>query len=836
MDTKVSSVLEKARHEKSKGNYQKAAKRLSDAITKAPEVLELYLEAADACLEGGESLQATQFLKRSYAKFRAESERIDAYASEKLKSTDDPVLGKFLLEQAIKKKALEDATEVLDALRDRTVSELLQRTRNKKQSLTSASRGGHALENESVTNLLCESLLCLRLGRMKEAVRGFLRILDEKPVENEVFEPFFAHLEKKYPKAGRIRFAYACSLIHSQEYDQAMSRLVQSVKMDPKIGEDGLKLLRGLSDTSQDLPESIQGALVEILLVTGGVSQAAELLGEKLKNTPEKAKSVIELVEPYINDADDGCVLRFLYVDAALLAKQTRRALDMLKRTGAEAPDGIDLFGWLEKKSEEQFLPMEILVYLGELAIGNKLFDRAIEIFDAVLNNSPADGPTVTTLVQKYKDLDPRLAEFWEAHGDVNVQPAKPDADGFEFEHFENNEFLFSSGSVSPPQEERAEMGPTVFGIEIESTRPEDQPAAVLSEEVARAESPPGEPKDVTNLDAGLSTDDGADTIVWQEEDSSGMADTPVESPDTGGKTNDETGEDSGADDVSWLDANNGDVFPAPDEGEADSLFEPGLSLEPTVSEHSLDSIEIDPVEETRGDGEDNDLDQNAPDEREPSACHEIDEDYVKNVAGAIREAGAALFFHIDTGGKTPPADAGGHDQEQAGRPAPAEEVAGESPETTRFDRRFEDFLRGELDNTAVLTLLQEALADGKIDELRELLHFEPATPEEAYVQTRYRVDYFLCRGLPAAALDVLASIDLRSLTPERKKEVLCKKAACQTEMLDFESAHRTYLKLLKQCPSQEVSTMAKRNYDQYLRDQCESNPVLIKTTSLHEE
>ena len=82
-------------------------------------------------------------------------------------------------------------------------------------------------------------------------------------------------------------------------------------------------------------------------------------------------------------------------------------------------------------------------------------------------------------------------------------------------------------------------------------------------------------------------------------------------------------------------------------------------------------------------------------------------------------------------------------------------------------------------------------------------------------------------------AVDLLAGVDLDALSPENRKEMLKKQAVCQKRMNDVEGAHNTYLRLLKEDPSPEVERIARQNYEQYLRDQCERKPVLEKITTL---
>ncbi|MGD8413789.1 MAG: hypothetical protein PVF33_06130, partial [Candidatus Latescibacterota bacterium] len=539
MNNKVTPVLEKALQDKVKGNYQKALRRLTEALEKHSDEMELYVEGADVCLEGGEPLQATHFLKKAYTRFSAEKERLDTFSREKLRKTGDPVLGKFLLELAIKRRELDWCCEILEDLQDRTVRELLQRTRTKKQTLTAAARGGYAIKSELVVNILSEALLCLRLGRMKAAVQAFIEILDDKPVENEVLEPFFGGLEKKYPKAGRIRYVYACSLIYTQQYDKAMSRLVQSVKMEPKIADEALERLRVLTEQFETPPPSVQDALVELLLAKGDVVRAGEILDESLANEPDQARRVMELLKPYVENVSDSLVLHYLYMEAALTADQTRRVLDKVNLIRRSEDHRDDLYQWLENKSTEQFLPAEIMIVHGEMALEAHHTSRAAEIFKAVFGSSPRDAQTVLAILEKHKDGNEKLTKLYDEQSEVlRANNPQQSDDGVEFEHFENEDFSFSSG----PREEVEnvdEPGPTAQDDKkapertVEPLELDPGPHAESRDDVEETE--PAEPLEgmtsKSPLEIGLeqaaeaAARDGALEILWEEEDSDGVLD-----------------------------------------------------------------------------------------------------------------------------------------------------------------------------------------------------------------------------------------------------------------------------------------------------------------------
>jgi tetratricopeptide (TPR) repeat protein len=267
MDPKAKSALDKALQEKVRGNHDKALKKLQEAIRKFPSEPELYIEAAEVCFEGGESLGATQFLKKAHTRFADERDRIVEFARERASTSNDPVVGKFLLEQLVKRRELTAALECLNDLQDRAIRDLLQRSRTKRQSLTSATAGGYALKGEMITNALSEALLCLRLGRFKEAVRTLLHLVEEKPVENEVLEPFFARLEKAHPKSGRVRVGYAASLLAANNPEAAMTRFVQAATIERPLADECLERIRDYRNGIEQPPASVDLATVEILLI-----------------------------------------------------------------------------------------------------------------------------------------------------------------------------------------------------------------------------------------------------------------------------------------------------------------------------------------------------------------------------------------------------------------------------------------------------------------------------------------------------------------------------------------------------------------------------------------
>ena len=184
MSSRSSSILQKVAQDRTRGDFQKALKRLRDAIQKDPSDVDLFMEAIEVALEASESIDAVDLFKRAYQRFPNHANDLWDSTLEKLRTYNDPILASFLFEFAIKKRELETGLETLSTLRDHTVNDLLKRARTKKQTLTSAMSGSAGFRNEMTVNALSEAILCLKTKRYQEAVRLFLRVLDDKPVEH----------------------------------------------------------------------------------------------------------------------------------------------------------------------------------------------------------------------------------------------------------------------------------------------------------------------------------------------------------------------------------------------------------------------------------------------------------------------------------------------------------------------------------------------------------------------------------------------------------------------------------------------------------------------------
>lgn len=528
MDNKLRSMLDRALQDKAKGNHQKALKRLNEALAKYPNEFELYLEAADVCVEGGESLQATQMLKRASKKFPSNEAQVMLFAQDKLRATGDSVLAKYLLERAIKGRKLDEAREVLEDLPDRAVRDLLQRTRTKKQSLTSASHGGYSLKGETVLNALSDAMLSLRLGRVKDSMTSFLKLLDEKPVENEVLQPFFASIEKTFPKSGRIRFALGCSLIASHNIPEAMRKLVSAARTESSLAVECLERIRHYSDTVEEVPFDVDRAVIELLMIEGDVDRAAELLQESLDKDPDLARNIVEMVGPQLEKFSNSDELNYVFLNAALMAEQTLRIIETIKRIKQEPGNTARLLSWLDCKAAEQFLPADVMLLHGEVAIAEKEYERATEVLTAVANNSANDVPSVLTLLERHKRADERLAKLFDElaakQGGERATASKGSTE--DFEHFETSDFQFSSA-----KEDAFEVKPD----------PETKEALSGAEPLSLGGDYEEDPE-FDNFSGrsvfGNTKKSESETILWEEEDANGEVETAGDAAASGAPSN----------------------------------------------------------------------------------------------------------------------------------------------------------------------------------------------------------------------------------------------------------------------------------------------------------
>lgn len=838
MNEKASSAQQKALQERKRGHFDKAVKRLEQAIVQFPDELDLYLDAVDACLEGGEVMQATNFLKTAQEKFLKDKDRVGQFVRDKLLAVHDPALARYVVENAVKRRDLDAALEHLEQIPDHVARDLLARTKTKKQSLKSASGGGYSLRSEMFTNDLLSALLLIRLASIKEGMAALVQMIDEKPAEQKMLQPFLAGLESKQPKVGRIRFAHACALWIGGNEADAITRLVEAARLDSTAIQICADRLQSLRDKTKFRPK-VERALAEVLLLKGDYDAVAVVLRTYLAENKDSGREVIMLLKPFLDPAHgiNECV--WVALDAALSLDQSAVAMEILRPLHQRGNCTPDLYARLEEKSKKGFFATEIMMFHASLALELKDFPRAAEILTAVIATSPQDVHAVLGLLDKHRTSHPALEELCRKH--AQPENAEVLAEEGDFTNFDHNDFSLSkAGGVARPAMAAAPRAPSA------PTEDGEKPASRFAEERKK----PAEKQSFIETREFTFDDDGT-----PDAQSAPNADEPVEN--------------TGDDDAGVFETSS-DLRLSPGGGKTaerkaaktpekssekpfGKLFtepEPKLETKPApkpverpAEKHAAAAAAL-----SGGAGQ-----ARAAVKLQPSsAAIAATEAHVQNVAGHLGAIGAAAFFHIDEneGAREPvqavesaaaatstlpsvdpePVHAGPEIANVA--PAAPEEPAAPTPKT--FESELACFRKGELDNAAVIALIEQAVENSRLDELHDLLAFEPKDNAEKFAQRFYEAEHHVLSNRPLPALEILTKLGDSPLTDEQKERVWFRTAVCQRTMNDFSGANDTLKRLLKAFPGHpEYDRLARRNYEQYLAEQSNDVAVLQKTTSL---
>jgi len=739
MNDKAASFIQKAQQERKRAQFDRALKRLEQGIAAFPEELDLYLEAIDTAIEGGELLQATSLLKTVQDKFTKERERVQQFVREKLQTVHDPSLARCAVEHAVKRRDLEAALDLLTDVPDHTIRELLNRARTKAQSLKSASHGGHTLRGETVVNELANAVLSVRLGNLKEAMATFVKVVEEKPVEHKGVDGFLAAIAAKNPKAGRIRHARGCAMRAGGNEIEAIHLFVEAAKLEPACAVNCLEQLEAMLESSHH-PGKVRRAVAETQLLKGDIDDAAETLREYLKENPENGREIIMLLRPFTDPANGLNACTWLSLEQSLAIEQSSLALELMRPIQVRG-HGAELFTWLEEHPLP-LPPAELAIFHASLALETKNFERAADMLGDVCAASPPDVPAVLALIDRHRSADALIDALYLKYAPRKEAPA-PAAQATEdgdFQMFEANEFrLETSANTAPasPSKEKAKprFNSSPFsGADRENALPADEAPTPF-------------------IDRGeLSLDDDG---------------------------------------------------PAP---------------------HAEEKA---PMKATRS--------------------IEITEEHVTNVAQKLYETGAAVFFHIDEDAKAAaqedevreaPAPAA-TPAAPAAEPAPpviaAAPVPGPAPAVKEtFEERYARYSRGELSNATVLVLLEEAVEDGRTEELHELLYFEPETGAEHFARYYYQAEYHILSNRPIQALEILARLDTPDLEAPQKQRVWYKIAIAQRMAHNYAGANETLDRLVQHTPGrEEFARLKRRNYEQFIESQSLAATTLEKTSSL---
>lgn len=460
MNPKIVSILEKASKEKSRGGHSKALKRITDAIEEYPLEFELYKEAIGLGLEAGEPLHTIKYFKRALSRFAADKDLLNEFALELEKKTGDPVFGKYLLEQSIKNKNLQEAYRVVQAISEHTQKDLLLRTRKKRETLSSALRGGHTLDSEIVINETSEALLNLALENLREAVQIFIQHMDSKIVKSELWEPLLLDMESLNPKNGYIRYALGSCYLSRADIDRGIQKIALAIKLNPELVDDITRRLELTTGKDSSSHESLKVALLEAYSLQGNTSKFTPLAQSILDENPQKSSQVLDLLKKHIEKNTTDWELDEFYLDASLRSKQTNRIRYYLQKTWEEKDKRRNNLDWLESRAKSGVLPADLQIYFGKLVLDEGRTDWAINIFKRTASASPAEVQNIIHILDKRKQTEPQVEEFCE---ELKRSRQESTAVGeFDIQCIENSEFSLSKFEEDS-EEEKLEVEDSTY-------------------------------------------------------------------------------------------------------------------------------------------------------------------------------------------------------------------------------------------------------------------------------------------------------------------------------------------------------------------------------------
>jgi len=812
MSSKIAGILSKVQQERRRGDFPKALKRLDDELKKFPDDIVLYREAIDVSLEAGESLRATRYVKAAQNRVPGDGEDIWQYCLAKIESFNDPILCKSMVDIAIKKRELELASEVLEHLKDHTAEELLQRTRTKRQSFSSASN--QAFRSELTANSLAEALLCVRSKRYQDAARVFVRILDDKPVEHQVLTPYLTVLQKKLPRKGGIAYALGCSLLVSEKYQKAISMIIHGISLAPTNADDAFPRIEGLKDVESVPNDSVELALAKLTIFQGGAPSAAARLRKLLENDDTKAPDVLGVLEPHVEEPGENTFLNYLYIEAALMAGDNGRAINQIKNIYQERQNHADLLAWLDSKSQEQTMTADVLSTYAELALEQQMYEKSIEVFRELISRQPHEVHRVKDLVAPHRK-NAVMAEFWnQLEGPQEKRPAADD--GFSIEHYGSRDFTLDNSETVAPQHSATEKTavppatkPTPEAMEIKR---DEQPTAddslgQTTSDVRQTDTFEREGElDLRNAGLGPSDAD-LDSVLDKASSPRFSRPAGIELDGYGDAFQDEQPEKERDEirDLSRDEQRNASMSESEDEGDDD----PGAA----VIDEIYGQEEPEPLSEEEIEKESVVLDE----EQAPWLPNGPD---VANDSPAEESPTVILL-----GGSETPGNELSDEQDR-------ENVVDDN--RSDYRKRYQSFKNGDLNNDEIIELIEEAARLGHMRHMKDLLTFIPENVAQETKRKYYLAEYYLHDDQPVAALVILRTVNINGLGKEERKAFLLKNAFCYQQLNRFEAAQSVYLRMASEFPDFEAAEhMAKLNYERHLETSASGALALEKISSL---
>jgi tetratricopeptide (TPR) repeat protein len=797
MNPKASVTLEKACEERRRSQFKKAFARLEEGIEKFPRELGLYTEAIDVGMEAGESLKTIQLFKKARQILPDEAFELWAFTAEKVQTYNDPIVGRFLLEQSIKSGDLAGADSVLANLKDRAVGELLEHIRTKKQTMSLAMATGFAAPEEIVSCTLTEAFLCLRLGRLPEAMEGFVRAIDENPSLIKPFESFLVEIESRHSESAEVNFALGCCQLASGAHSKGLGKLSNAARISPPLLArvvERIELHRKQSGFPIDLSDL---TLAQLFVGLGDIKRAMEILKSTIERTPSRAPDAVEILKPAVDQVGEDIEPHFLFVEACFAAGRRETALSHLRKIHRDKRHRSRLVEWLESRSQTENGSIETRLFFAETALNEGLHAKAIEIAEEILSNGSQEAPAIKELLSRHESVE--LVRDYCAKK-FGVSPRQDRETTYQFESYDSRGF--------PPRD----AGPVADGDpgETESSRTLDRdfdpdgPPRPEEPSFDRPAPVPGRPARIASSEF-----DNCDFSLSMHDPSS--ADAAAADPRVGADTASE-----GSDLLDYL---RRDFSSRGAHRIADSPGGLANSAEPAKP-----AARAEPAEPAA-----------AAEPEEPVVFAEIAE-----LARPLEPAEPAVPFEpaerpaeVVLGPATnseSSAELPNGTTEPAGSAEPAEtpEIPGD------FDSLYRAFTAGRLERTRIVEAAERALDENRMKEMKEILSFEPANLGEEMSRKYMLARYYLAMDRPIDALVILRSVHLGALSREQRKNFMLRIADCYRALHNFEAAHSVFLRILGDNPgSPDVERMAKSNYARYIEAAAGAVTALEKESTL---
>ncbi|MEE9269240.1 MAG: hypothetical protein V3V49_03180, partial [Candidatus Krumholzibacteria bacterium] len=298
---------------------------------------------------------------------------------------------------------------------------------------------------------------------------------------------------------------------------KAFPKLCQGAALTPSMAEDAIARLEAVKDRVAVPQEELNISLARLYIVKGDDFCAAERFAAVMEKNASKAPVIIDLLKPYLQESRESLVLDYVFIEAALSTNKNEAALLHIKKIARDRRLRDDLLSWLDTKSQEKFLPVDLLSFYAELTLEQGRFERAVDIFREVVAQSPEDARVITSILDRHRD-EPAVQKFYDDVSHLRPE-VEPTTGGFEIEHFGGRDFTLDTHGAGAPSASPEVAGMTPPGQDPMATPPE-QPQEPAGEQDQSREAGDGE------------RDQTVDTLATAEEPAAAGDSPPVERED----------------------------------------------------------------------------------------------------------------------------------------------------------------------------------------------------------------------------------------------------------------------------------------------------------------